>query len=287
MKHFTPNYAPTLCIYHGNCADGFRAALVVWMRYGEKVEFHAGQYGQTPPDCTGHHVLLVDFSYKLPQLRDIMAQAASVTILDHHKTAEADIQPLLDNGDINGEFDMSRAGAAITWDWCFPHRRKRPKLLEHIQDRDLWRFEIEGTREISAAMASFKQDFVLWQALLSRLDSSYGWQEMYEIGQALLRKHDKDVAGLTAQTQRHMTIGDYDVPTANVPYLFASDAGNILSQGEPFAACYYDSSTARKFSLRSQKGGADVSEIAKQYGGGGHANAAGFEMPIGWEGEGL
>jgi len=50
----------------------------------------------------------------------------------------------------------------------------------------------------------------------------------------------------------------------NVPYLFASDAGNILSQGEPFAACYYDSSTARKFSLRSQKGGTDVSEIATQ-----------------------
>jgi len=286
MKHFTPNYAPTLCIYHGNCADGFGAALVVWMRYGEKVEFHAGQYGQTPPDCTGHHVLLVDFSYKLPQLRDIIAQAASVTILDHHKTAEADIQPLLDNGDINGEFDMARSGAAITWDWCFPEH-PLPKLIQHIQDRDLWRFELNGTKQIMAALFSWDQDFAIWEEILEDIDTDLGWDEKYVIGAAILQKHNKDVGDLIAQTRRYMTIGDYDVPTVNVPYMFASDAGNILSQGEPFAACYYDSSTARKFSLRSQKGGADVSEIAKQYGGGGHANAAGFEMPIGWEGEGL
>jgi hypothetical protein len=31
--------------------------------------------------------------------------------------------------------------------------------------------------------------------------------------------------------------------------------------------------------------GADVSAIAKLYGGGGHRNAAGFTMPIGWEGD--
>jgi len=24
---------PELCIYHGNCADGFGAALAVWLKY--------------------------------------------------------------------------------------------------------------------------------------------------------------------------------------------------------------------------------------------------------------
>ena len=37
--------------------------------------------------------------------------------------------------------------------------------------------------------------------------------------------------------------------------------------------------------LRSTDDGLDVSEIAKQYGGGGHRNAAGFRMDSGWEGE--
>lgn len=33
------------------------------------------------------------------------------------------------------------------------------------------------------------------------------------------------------------------------------------------------------FGLRSIEGGADVSEVAKVYGGGGHKNAAGFTVP--------
>lgn len=35
------------------------------------------------------------------------------------------------------------------------------------------------------------------------------------------------------------------------------------------------------FSLRSTADGTDVSEIAKQYGGGGHKNASGFRLPHG------
>jgi nanoRNase/pAp phosphatase (c-di-AMP/oligoRNAs hydrolase) len=58
-----------------------------------------------------------------------------------------------------------------------------------------------------------------------------------------------------------------------------------MSEGEPFAATYYDSPRGRVFSLRSQEGGEDVSKIAVLYGGGGHQHAAGFSRPIGWEGD--
>jgi nanoRNase/pAp phosphatase (c-di-AMP/oligoRNAs hydrolase) len=51
------------------------------------------------------------------------------------------------------------------------------------------------------------------------------------------------------------------------------------------AACYWDTPNGRVFSLRSTDDGPDVSEIAKRYGGGGHRNASGFQMPIGWEGD--
>ena len=283
MSTSNQQITPTLCIYHGNCSDGFGAALVVWLRYGEGVTFHTGQYGQQPPDCTGHNVMLVDFSYKLPELQQIIEQANSVTILDHHKTAQADIQPLLDLGAIHGEFDMSRSGAAMTWDWCYP-AVERPRMIDIIQDRDLWQFQLHGTEAISAALFSYRQDFVVWSELLAALETGEGWEEIYTVGCALLRKHSKDVTQLIEQTQRRMTIGGYDVPVANLPYMFASDAGNIMSEGESFAASYYDTASKRKFSLRAQKNGVDVSEIARQYGGGGHAAAAGFEMPIGWEG---
>ena len=275
---------PTMCIYHANCADGFGAALAVWLRFADnRPEFVPASYGETPPNCSGHDVLLVDFSYKLPVLEQILAQAKSVTILDHHKTAEADIQPLLDAGRVNGEFDMDRSGAAMAWDWCFPDE-DRPRLIEYIQDRDLWQFNLEGTREISAALFSYDQDFEVWKNILTALEDDEGQEFILSMGQTLRRKHNKDLNDLLKATKRRMLICGYSVPVANVPYIFASDAGNIMAEGELFSASYFDTPEGRKFSLRSKEGGMDVSEIAKRFGGGGHARAAGFQVPIGWEG---
>ena len=64
----TPPLKP-LCIYHGNCADGFGAAWAVRQYFGDgNVEFHAGLHGEAPPDTTGRDVVIVDFCYKRPVL---------------------------------------------------------------------------------------------------------------------------------------------------------------------------------------------------------------------------
>jgi nanoRNase/pAp phosphatase (c-di-AMP/oligoRNAs hydrolase) len=42
----------------------------------------------------------------------------------------------------------------------------------------------------------------------------------------------------------------------------------------------FSAATHRVFSLRSTPEGMDVSEIAKQYGGGGHKHSAGFRIPL-------
>jgi uncharacterized protein len=77
---------------------------------------------------------------------------------------------------------------------------------------------------------------------------------------------------------RRMQIGGYNVPIANLPSVFTSDAGHELAQGEAFGGCYWDTPRGRVFSLRSTDSGIDVSEIAKLYGGGGHRNASGFRV---------
>ncbi len=72
--------------------------------------------------------------------------------------------------------------------------------------------------------------------------------------------------------------GDYEVPVVNATVLFSDIAGE-LAKGKPFGACYFDRADGkRQWSLRSSPDGVDVSEIAKLYGGGGHKNAAGFEV---------
>ena len=116
-------------------------------------------------------------------------------------------------------------------------------------------------------------------------DNSGELEMLKRDGEAIERKLQKDVNDLIASGVRRMTIAGYDVPVLNAPSVYVSDAGHLMSTGEPFAACYWDHPDGRSFSLRSSDDGIDVAEVAKKYGGGGHKKAAGFTVGIGWEGE--
>ena len=99
-----------LCIYHGNCADGFTSAWVVRKALGD-IEFHAGVYQTAPPDVKGKDVYLVDFSYKRDVLEALRDSAKSVTVLDHHKSAMADLEGL---EGVKQVFDMERSDSLET-----------------------------------------------------------------------------------------------------------------------------------------------------------------------------
>ena len=298
-----------LCIYHGNCADGFGAAWVVRRALGD-VEFFPGIYQDGPPDTKGRDVLLVDFSYKRPVLDKIAASARTVLILDHHKSAAedlADLPPPIDgpyNPDameqwqrecnapaaLHALFDMDRSGAGITWDYFNPGI-PRPPLINHIEDRDLWRFNLPMTREIQAAVFSYPYDFGVWDKLFDSFDE-FGHSSLAQEGAAIERKHHKDIAELIEVVTRPIRfryppldgpapadLGFITVPIANLPYTLSSDAGHLLcGENHPFAGCYWDTPSGRVFSLRSRPDGADVGKIAEQYGGGGHQNASGFRV---------
>lgn len=315
----------TICIYHGNCADGFTAAWAVWKRFGDSIEYFAGFHGDEPPNVKGKRVILVDFSYPEATLRHMAQYAKSILVLDHHKSAQealswvpnavvndAKIDPWMhhigDDGavlenqghpNIVAWFDMEKSGAHLAWEF-FHQRKPVPELVKHVEDRDLWRFKLYGTREIQSVVFSHPYTFDAWEGLAKSCQTEDRRVAMIKEGQAIERKHFKDIDELVKATRRTMVIGGETVWVANLPYTLASDACHQMCK-EPmypacsgeysidackpaFAACYYDSPKGRFFSLRSI-GDFDVQEIAKKYGGGGHKNAAGFSMPIGWEGD--
>lgn len=260
-----------LCIYHGNCADGFGAATVVRMALGsDNVEFHSGVYQTPPPDVTGRDVIMVDFSYKRPVLLEMAEKAKSILILDHHKSAAEDLVDL--PGTVTAYFDMDHSGAMLAWLHFFP-KENPPMLLRHIEDRDLWRFHLEGTREIQANLFSYPYEFEVWERLLASDPCA-----LRSGGEAIERKHFKDINEFIKAAAYRMDIAGYNVPVLNAPYFWSSDAGHIMAKGEPFAACYWDTPEGRVFSLRSTDEGIDVAEVAKRYGGGGHKHASGFKV---------
>jgi oligoribonuclease NrnB/cAMP/cGMP phosphodiesterase (DHH superfamily) len=266
-----------LVIYHSNCQDGFTAAWAVWLSHPDW-EFYPGVHGEPPPDVTGRVVYMVDFSYKRPVLLEIAEHAESITILDHHKTAAADLDGIeFCSNKIEVKFDMDKSGARLAWE-CFHPREDVPNFVTFVEDRDLWRFTYDETRPICAAIFSHDYSFEQWSKF-NRLCQGYdGWMTLVKEGEAIERKQQKDIAELLPKLTYNLTIGGTEVPAVNLPYQYASDAGHILSKDAPFAAVYYFDGKHYKFSLRSGENGADVSEIAKRYGGGGHKHAAGFQV---------
>lgn len=268
------------CIYHGGCPDGFTAAWVVRQFFTCEVTLHEGRYGDPPPDGIGPDadVLIVDFSYPRAELLDLCARVGTVTVLDHHASAERDLAGI-EAPNLTVVFDMERSGAGITWD----HLRApepRPRLVDYVEDRDLWRFALPESHDIAPLFMGTPMAFEEWDALAHDLE--HRWEVASAQGRAMRRMREKIIGEIVA-TAWLMTIAGYTVPVAASPYALGSDVAGALARGYPFAAYYVDRPEHRQFGLRSDPAGEDVSLIAGQYGGGGHPHAAGFTVPWGHE----
>lgn len=100
-------------------------------------------------------------------------------------------------------------------------------------------------------------------------------------GEIVLRAHMVNVAKFAAEAYDDVIDGHH-VPVANVPYHYASDTAHALLSiypAAPFTACWFRRKDGMiQYSLRSEDQRADVSEIATKFGGGGHRNAAGYQV---------
>ena len=263
-----------IVIYHGNCQDGFTAAWAVWKARPDW-EFYPGKYQETPPDVTGRKVFFVDFSYKRPVILEMAKQALSITILDHHKSAEADLVDL--PGNVAVVFDMDKSGGQLAWEFFHPCD-PTPQLVLRVADRDLWRFRFHDTKGVTAYLFSQNYEFETWDWMVKLAEEDNELENMESYGNVILKKQAKDIDELL-QNKFRFKIAGHEVWVANLPYTLCSEAGHILSKGEPFSATFYLDGTSAVFSLRSADDGLDVSEIAKKFGGGGHKHAAGFKVP--------
>ena len=264
----------THVIYHGHCYDGFTAAWAAYRALGKDAEYIPAKYGDAPPPLPETaRVVIADFSYPRAVLEDLRQRVASLTILDHHKTAQADL-----DGFPGATFDMDHSGACLAWRYFHP-KTHDPLFVQYIEDRDLWRFKLPHSREISAYIQSFDYSFLNWDRFHDEISNSIDGfcRGPVTEGSAILRAKEQ----MVKQMAYNVTFQDWDglrVPVANAACYF-SEVGEQLCIDHPdakFSAYYFDRRDGkRQWGLRS-RGGFDVSAVAKKRGGGGHPGAAGF-----------
>ena len=267
-----------LVVYHSPCMDGFTAAWACWLKHPDW-EFVPGVHGAVIPTekFEDRDVYFLDFSYKRPVMQKIVAAASLVYVFDHHVSAKDDLAPLYEIGSIVGRFDLNHSGAYLAWRF-FHSGEDVPQFVKYVEDRDLWKFRYAETREVCDAIFSHDYSFQLWSSLREACDDDDRLHQLVNEGVAIGRKQAKDIAELLSQIKHRLFIDGISVPAANLPYMYASEAGHIMSEYAPFAATYYFDGDYYKFSLRSSENGLDVSKVAAKFGGGGHAHAAGFQV---------
>lgn len=270
-----------MCIYHDNCMDGLMAAAVVGMA-NPGIVFCAAKYGEAPKldRCRDRHVIIVDFSYSRADTLMICSVAKSVLIIDHHKTAKETLEGL-EAPNLTIEFDMNRSGAGMAWDH-YHDLDRRPRLVAMVEDRDLWKFQMEGSKELHYALSAEEMSPENFTALLEcEIKMPKFVDGLLVKGAAMSRMFASQLQALEDQSF-YAEVDDHIIRCANAPYIFASELAGRMAEGQPFAATFFFDGEQENWSLRSRgDGGDDVSAIAKKFGGGGHRNAAGFKVPRG------
>lgn len=281
-----------LVLYHANCKDGFGAAWAFQKFWADKytdVQYTPVAYGETV--LSGHResetdLYILDFSFTPEYLVELASRFHYVELQDHHKTAvEAWVKYVtVDKGivpeNMYVNFDMAYSGAMLTYKRFTSYTDKTPLLLLHIQDYDLWKFENPRTKAFIAHLDMIPKTMEDWNSLHDYLEETPdGYEKFVGEGQLLLEAFEGTCQAIIKSGCKDIMLGDKKGLGVNAPGMFASRIGNILAERSgTFGATWFESHDGSiKFSVRSE-GDYDVSAIAKQYGGGGHRNAAGFSL---------
>lgn len=288
-------------IYHGGCYDGFCAAFLLHEAYKDERDslrlvpaYHNSDDPPIPPDCLGHDVIIADFTYDAATTKFLDAQARSLVVLDHHESAKELVEWLS-----GGQYHVDMSGAGIAWEWLRQYRpdlelTSRPHwLVQYTQDRDLWKWELPASRAVNAWMRTFPHDIEVWrQEFVGRSlwaydadEADYMRQSYKPRGEAILKaqasivdSHVKHAHNVSVRSPAFRGASwAWTVCNATV---HVSEIAGKLSESRGIGCCWFEQADGtRVYSLRTNKrANVNVGAIAKLFGGGGHAAAAGFSV---------
>lgn len=276
-------------LYHGSgCTDGAGAKYAALKKFGDEATYIPVQYNQPLPKALTRlsaeelkeaEVYILDFSYDRDTLVELNEQVKKLVVLDHHKTAEEAL-----GGLDFAIFDMDKSGAVLAWEY-FHSPVPVPRLLLHVQDRDLWKFEMKHTKEINILIGLDRDNMNHWemlnntiQAYLVNEPSTYN--TLIDSVPGILQYIESQVR-TTLRKVKVFQIGDYRVGVANVVNNI-SEVGHAICNDEKlnvdYSMTYFITPDSRVvFSFRSKSGSnIDVSRIASAIpNGGGHFHVAG------------
>lgn len=271
----------TVILYHGNCPDGFGGAYAAWKKFGNAAEYvPLGRDAEPPSGFGGAHLYFIDFCYPLEIMNRYVAEAAQVTVLDHHEGVEDVIKQMPEY-----RYTSEHSGSVIAWKYFHPDTPV-PILLQYVETGDLYKFTMPDAQQALAYIYTRPFSFLEWDALREQMDDDEGRARIIALGTSYAEHKQIVVEQIMSQAEP-VEFEGYRTSLATCSKQFTSPVGNQLAQKfPPIAIIAGVHAWGLRVSLRSD-GTTDVAALARKYGGNGHPYAAAFSLkwgdPIPWK----
>lgn len=284
----------TIVFYHANCNDGFTAAWAAHKYLPDEALYVPARYGY-PEDVRdvlnenpdAKFVYMLDVSYDLAFM-DELAAKYKFWLIDHHTGVPEFIDELKKRS--YAYYCADYSAALLSWVFfrhgitCFkdiPKITDIPKLIKYVQDRDLWKWELDYSKEVNKYLFLLNKDFDTWNTVDK--DLRIRPSNIVVMGQILLKQQEQDMKW-QLQNKHMIDFLGMRILAINTNINISElgpelcEASHKDSRVEPgIGAIYYvQDEHTMKFSLRGDGTTWNCAKLASVFDGGGHKNAAGF-----------
>lgn len=281
------------CIYHKSDLDGICSAAIVRL-HDLKTECLGADYDDDANAITakipnGATVFIVDFCLFAggdiePMIS--LAKRCHVIWIDHHISAIKAAEKVGFAPD--GLRAVGKGACYLTWLYLFGNRAV-PQAVRLLSKRDVWQRDEEWPKAQALSYAleahDVAPDWPMWGPLFEEPTAIYPF---LEIGQYIARYKQRGMR--KAADHAFLTQWDkYSVLAINATKLsFEALEDAYEKAGADLAVVFHTDGKKWHLTFYSRRPHVDCSEIARQFGGGGHKGAAGAivrELPTSFLGE--
>ena len=267
---------PVICYYHSRDLDGWMSAAIVKKKYPH-AKFVGWDYGMPVPQLDKNaKIIIVDISFP-PEVMNQLDRLADVWI-DHHISAINDAG-IHGYHNLLGKRDDGFAACELTWFYFFPDD-VMPEPVQLLGAYDCFRHKKESPQyqdrvmQFQYAARAFIEDVGdAYEMILTSFSGTDGWLNH---GFAIYEYLKTEAKGIFKKAFPVKIKGHLGLLVNRERFNPASFDLEYHSQGYEFFGCFHSTGKKWVFSLYNDNGELDVSQICKQFGGGGHKGAAGF-----------